>query len=241
VATDIHLVRNDDFASGNDNISITGEGLLDGNAANQTVTRNITSVQMQKVTNLRITVKKVTGGIAEGVYVFDSPSLFINSECTGNGDAGEPDGSGLQLDTCSNARVFVKANNNGFHGVLLSTVVSSMIQVVCDSNNLDGLRSNSSEDNTIIAVCNNNTSRGLYLNTASVRNTVHATIRNNSAFAGLTINDSNDNQCFVNTTGNTGQDILIAGTSNNNNGVGNWTNLSDTSGNANNFKKLSAL
>lgn len=193
-----HLIKNSDFVGGNTNIELR-DFKLDGNQAGQTPAAgyNITCGQFNNVAGLKIKDMVITGGLAEGVYIYNSTKVsVINNDASGNGFYQE-DASGIHLDTVDEAVVTNnKANTNGFHGIILTGVTNSDISDnICNGNGYEGMRIQySSMYNTLTSnVCRGNGRFGMYLLLGSDANNITSNILNDNGVHGLSFNDSKHN------------------------------------------------
>lgn len=189
-----HLIRNDDFVGGNQDITIQG-GTFDGNTAAFSIGPNITTLQFQNVSNLTLRGCLVTGGVAEGAYLYACTDVLLHGvrahQC-GIVSGGSSDGSGIHLDTCDRVKLAgVSVAENGFYGLFVnnSTEVDGDVQAV--SNHLDGVRAYAGNAVRLNVSATANGQRGLYA-TGSHANGTYSCACVNNGWHGVVAHDATD-------------------------------------------------
>jgi hypothetical protein len=206
-----HLIRNADFVGGNTNITIRG-GRFDGGERPAlvagtweptvfTLGDNITTMQFQNVTGLRLEGCFVTGGIAEGVYLGACSDFCLVGVTTEGNGVPTLDGSGLHIDGCTGGRVVGhRSAGNGFDGALVQYSEDVAVDVGADDNYRDGVRGNHWLSGRLTVAARGNL-RGCYLNEANASVHVTGSATSNSLH-GFLCNTSTDCSFSGNAVGN---------------------------------------
>jgi hypothetical protein len=164
-ADDDFLIGNDDFTDGNADITIEG-GTYDGNTPAFSYGDDISTFQFRKVARLRLSNLTVTGGPAEGAYMYlctDALLSGVRAESCGVVDGVNSDGSGVHFDTCSRVRFSgLECTNNGFHGLFVRGCNEVRGDVIGTHNHIDGVRVYGSYAVDITYNATQNTGNGLY-------------------------------------------------------------------------------
>lgn len=152
-----------------------------------------TCVRFEKCTNLNFSDLTVTGGLIEGIYIYDSSNIRLNNLYTYENGYYRSDASGLHLDTSRNVTLSnLLTVNNGFHGLILSCTSNANINnVITKNNGWDGIRVQwESNSNNFSDIQSSNNSRGIYFTTNSNDNKIVKSIFDNNKFNGITLNVS---------------------------------------------------
>jgi len=189
------LITNSDHINGNTNIIIK-DLKIDANCTNQDSSYLQTSIYFIKVNKLNIDNVDCTGGLIEGIYIYNCSEININNLTTHNNGLYQQDASGLHIDNCDMPVINnVYSYSNGFHGVILSSCThGSFNNIRCINNGYDGFRIQYNSDyNFFNNIVSSGNFRGMYFTTESTKNIIdNANIKDNLAL-GIAFNISANN------------------------------------------------
>jgi parallel beta-helix repeat protein len=159
---------------------------VDGNLTTQVHTLYTTCFHLLNVTNLRIIDCNIIGSTIDGLYLYRCTNPWIiRVTASGNGYWRE-DASGMNIDACQRALIHgCMADNNGFHGILLSATQDSVVRDCwARGNGYDGMRMQWSADRNLIERFSADSNfRGLYL--------LHESLDNRVSYCELSHNQTN--------------------------------------------------
>lgn len=248
-STDANLIENSDQIGGNTNITIMGDGVLDGNKANNGATSH--GIHLKQCTNSRITGITVQdfndiGIRVDGASDYDARCLVRRCSVSGSGSFG------ISVVFASITSVIGNlSTGNGSHGIHIAADDVTVMGNLCQSNTGSGILTGSFVGVALIGnVCKSNTSDGIRVaqgETSVIGNLCWANLsgirvtQNKHTVVGNNCNGNNRHGIWINgasfctvegnivtdnseETDNTYDGIFLDGDSNENSIIGNTCN-----------------
>lgn len=195
-STTAKVLRNNDFALGNDNIDLSNFTIDGGNL------ENTVALELQQCSYVTINNMHITKGGIEGVYLYLCNFIIVNDLITHNNSTYQVDASGIHFDTCTNFQLNGCVSfENGFHGVICTGSVNGYIQATVKDNGFNGIFCQVGCEDIVIDCNSTNNFRGVYIQdstkirvTGTVKSNVNGCLTNGSTKITFSVTSSENEE-----------------------------------------------